>query len=146
VLLFAHMDARVGEDGRGPRVARPREPRGMVEVQVREDDMRDVARVDAELRERVDRGAALEVVHRALAVGPLVAAAGLDEDEPVARRLDEQRAGREGDAVVCVRLDPAGPHRLRDQAEHPAAVEAERAGAERLDARDGTGGRHGAAW
>ena len=83
-LLPLHMDARVREHALEARVAHAREPRCVVEVQMREDDVRDVARIDAELGERIDGSAALERVHRALAVGPLVAAARLDEDESVA--------------------------------------------------------------
>ena len=67
----------------------------------------------------------------ALFVGPLVAAAGLDEDR-VCSVPQQQAVGLEGDAVVFVGRDQPRPDRFRDHAEHAAAVETEFAGAEKL--------------
>ena len=132
-LLPLHMNARVCEHAGEVVAFKTRQASGVIEVQVCEEDMRDIFGRDAVFSECIDRGARREFVDRAIFRGPLVAVACFDKDEPV-RRMHEERACGERDAVLLIGLRPLRPHGFRNEPEHPATIEAKPAGQEWNDA------------
>jgi hypothetical protein len=121
-------------EGRDERVAvPPRVPAGVVEVEVRVHDERDVFRSNAALRELAEElRRALDPVDAAELVAHLRARARLDDDD-VIRIADEQAAHVHLDAVQCVGGLLLLPEHLRDHAEHRAAIELEGSVAEDVD-------------
>ena len=78
------MDPRVGEYRNRASATVAGESRSVIEVQMGEHNVPNVARIDAMLSQCIDCGALFEFVQLSLALAPLVAAAGLDEHESVA--------------------------------------------------------------
>src|SRR5690606_20499959 len=113
----------------GAGLVAARRAAAVVEVEVREQYVGHVLRADAERRERRDQVVrrAVHGVDAAELRVVLVAEAGVDEDG-AAVAAEEEAPHREGDAVLVVGRDAPGPERLRDDAEHGPAVEAEEAG------------------
>ncbi len=132
-LLSLYVYARVCEHAGEVVAFKTGETSGVIEVQVCEEDVRDIFGRDAVFCECIDRGARREFVDRAIFRGPLVAVACFDKDESV-RRMHEERTCGERDAVVLIGLDPLRPHGFRDEPEHAAAIEAKCAGQEWNDA------------
>src|SRR5882672_4653573 len=101
---------------------------GVIEVEMGIDDDRDVRRLDAYFLEAIleqsrSVGALiLEPVDVLELLVLLVARAGVDEDES-GRMLDEKVAHAELDPVPGIRRNALLPQRLRNDAEHRAAVE-----------------------
>lgn len=127
-----HMDSRVRKNWHEIRRAstiESRQTRCMIEVKMREHDVCDLARINARLRERIDGRARRKRIHRALFVGPLVAATSFDEYEAVPR-FDEERACHERNAIVGICFRPLRPHRLWDESEHATAIKTEGASGE----------------
>ncbi len=100
----------------------------MVEVQVRVDHERDVlepvsGRADPVLQVRASAGPRVfDAVDAEKLLVLLVPGARVDQHEPDVV-LDEQAAHAQGDAVPLVGGDAPLPERLRDDAEHGAAIE-----------------------
>ena len=102
------------------------ETAGVIEVQVRgEHDARRPLRVMPAARQRdVEALAAVETIDVAALRIHLVAAAGVDDHQPLAPH--QQRPHRQPDSISLVgAARPAFPQRLRDGAKHRAAVEPE---------------------
>ena len=98
----------------------------MVEVEVGHDHEIDLFGIHVDLLKSIDHGSVLELVDRSLLVGPLVTAAGLDQNglHPVAQ---QKTVGLEVDAIGIIGIRPSRPHRLGDDPEHAAPVETEAA-------------------
>ncbi len=137
-LLALHMDTRVWEGTHKLGTNLASQPRSMVEVQVREDDMCDGVRGGTVFAQRVHDCAWSKLIHGALLLAPLVTITRFDEHEAIAC-VDEQRPGRERNAVLLIRSEPLRPHGLWDESEHSATIEAKSTSLERGNACDSQG-------
>ncbi|MBI5864137.1 MAG: hypothetical protein HZB38_06485 [Planctomycetes bacterium] len=122
------MNGRVWKRRHNSLIDGMRQPARVVEMQMRQDDVRDRSRIDFAVQEarkqpfvRIDREKPL------LFLGVFRAVPGFDDDPPSAdaRSFDQQTVARQMNVVISVGRESAAPERLGDDAEHRPAVEAE---------------------
>ncbi len=129
VLEFGALDviARVRKCGHKFAIDDSRVPSAMIEMQVRVDDDIDFLGPDATGGELIRQARrAFEGVDVAALGVPFIACAGFDQD-PLPCRANQQRIHRAGECDCDRRRATALPHGFRNDAEHRAAIEAERA-------------------
>src|SRR5258706_16373363 len=98
---------------------------------MRYDHMGDRFRQKADLRQRINNRALLNIVEPPLPVAPLVATAGFNENiESVPAQ--QQAIGLEQDSIEIIRRCELGPDRPRHDAKHPAPIEPQGASAKEV--------------
>lgn len=134
VFELLHVYDRPWERRQASVAVATRQTTGVVEVQVRDDDVGDLVSADAALLDcRQEPSGRIDAVDLLLLGGKLLAVAGFDHDAGAgAVPLNEQRVTGQLDAIQFVGGCIARPQHLRNDAEHRAAVELERSGLDEL--------------
>ena len=113
-------------------IAAPHDSAAMIEMQMRHDQVRDVAGFHPERAQMIRQPAVAVIEDLALDVAQPIADSGIDQDRVAA--LHYKRAGQvEADTIAIVGRMVALPQLARDNAEHASAVVAPQAVGEKCD-------------